>query len=96
MELTIFSPSQRLMKYHFQYVSKTTVRIQLIPEKPKEAELLSTLSPSAENSPELLSLFQHGLETYSTGATLTKTRFMDFPKVALCTFASPKSIENVA
>jgi hypothetical protein len=84
------------MKYHFQYVSKTSVRIQLIPENPKESILLSTLSSSAENNPELTSFFQQGLKNYSTGATLTKTRFMDFPKVALCTFAHPKSIEKVA
>lgn len=74
------------MKYHYQYVSKTTVRIELIPEDQKETTLISSLSQANEDDQHLLHLFENGLENYANGYSLVKVNFMKFPKVALCKF----------
>ncbi|MEE1944582.1 hypothetical protein VRU48_05650 [Pedobacter sp. KR3-3] len=76
------------MKYHYQFVSKTIVRIELIPEDQKETALIKTLSSSAENDPNLKELFKKGFEAYDPKAELTKLKFMNFPSVALCSYAS--------
>ncbi|RZK54099.1 MAG: hypothetical protein EOO91_16530 [Pedobacter sp.] len=85
------------MKYHFQYVSKTTVRIELIPEDKKEITLIAKLSQGEENNEQLTELFRIGLESYNAGTTLVKTKFMNFPSVALCNYTtSTRTIDNVA
>lgn len=75
------------MKYHYQYVSKTTVRIELIPEDKKEALQIGSIKTGEHNHPELLSFYQQGLHHYSPDTELTRINFMNFPKVALCSFA---------
>lgn len=85
------------MKYHFQFVSRTTVRIELIAEDQREIALIEKLSQSEENNEELLGLFRKGLEAYSAGTLLIKTKFMNFPRVALCNYTTAvQSIDNVA
>jgi len=76
------------MRYHYQFVSRTTVRIELIAEDRKEAILIEKLAKSVENDEQLIELFRKGLEAYSAGTTLLKTKFMNFPKVALCNYIS--------
>lgn len=83
------------MKYHYQYVSKTTVRIELIPEDQKETTLISVLSKASEDDKRLLELFENGLENYGNVCKLTKIKFMKFPKVALCSFVKSEiSVET--
>lgn len=85
------------MKYHYQYVSKTTVRIELIPEDKKETVLIEKLSQGEEDNEQLKELFRKGLESYNAGTILTKTKFMNFPTVALCNYTiSVHTIDNVA
>ncbi|WP_316766380.1 hypothetical protein [Pedobacter frigiditerrae] len=85
------------MKYHYQYVSKTTVRIELIPEDKKEISLIAKLSQGEEDNEQLMELFRKGLESYNTGTILIKTKFMNFPSVALCIYTiSTRTIDNVA
>lgn len=76
------------MKYHYQYVSSTTVRIELIPEDQKEKAQIETFEPNDLEDTALTRFFQQGLDAYSPGAQLTKTNFMNFPKVALCSYVS--------
>ncbi|RZL12158.1 MAG: hypothetical protein EOO96_32445 [Pedobacter sp.] len=73
------------MKYHYQFVSKTTVRIELIPEDKREKELLLTFSKELDNN-LLTELFQKGLQGYAAGTSLVRTNFMSFPHVALCSY----------
>ena len=83
------------MKYHYQYVSRSTVRIELIAEDQKETALISVLSLASEDDQRLLLLFKNGLENYSSGCSLTKINFMKFPKVALCSFVKTEiSVET--
>ncbi|TCC90163.1 hypothetical protein EZ428_12820 [Pedobacter frigiditerrae] len=85
------------MKYHYQYVSKTTVRIELIPEDRKEIALIKALSTGDENNEQLIELFSTGLASYAVGTTLVKAKFMNFPTVALCNYIkSVQAIDNVA
>lgn len=74
------------MKYHFQLVSKTAVRIELIAEHKAEQIELDEFAQSNEQDEKLLALFRKGITAYHNGATLTQTKFMSFPKVALCTY----------
>lgn len=74
------------MKYHYQYVAKNSVRIELIPEDQKEKALIEVLTVAPETDPQLVSLFQTALTAYSKDSTITKLKFMNFPKVALCSF----------
>ena len=76
------------MKYHYQFVSRTTVRIELIPEDKKDTLLIERLLIGQENDEELQQVFNKGLETYNTGTVLTKIKFMNFPKVALCNYTN--------
>lgn len=73
------------MKYHYQYVSKTTVRIELIPEDQKETKLLNSLRAENDDQ-ELKLLFQSGLSTYAPQSLIKKITFMNFPSVALCSY----------
>ena len=73
------------MKYHYQFVSKTTVRIELIPEDKKEKELLLGFSSELEDH-QLAELYQRGLHGYAAGTSLMRTNFMNFPNVALCSY----------
>lgn len=75
------------MKYHYQFVSSHTVRIELIPEDKKELHLLeASASLQIQQDEILIAYFRKGLQAYSHDANLTLTRFMNFPKVALCTY----------
>ena len=76
------------MKYHYQYVSNFTVRIELVPEHRHEIELLEKLKPSQTLNEELNLIFNKGLKTYIDHAELTTTKFMNFPRVALCSFTN--------
>ncbi|MGF1923766.1 MAG: hypothetical protein ACQUHE_06275 [Bacteroidia bacterium] len=93
-----FTPTQRpQMKYHYQLVSKSKVRIELIPEDKAETKLLKTLTQTDnEKNEQILAYFNIGLEAYSQGATPTKIAFMQFPKVALCSFESNKTQSPLA
>ncbi|TKC10429.1 hypothetical protein FA048_09575 [Pedobacter polaris] len=86
------------MKYHYQFVSKTKVRIEVIPEDRKESSLLEALlQENEDNNLELTEYFRKGLSTYNGDAILTKTNFMKYPKVALCSFEiSVEAIENLS
>ncbi len=75
------------MKYHYQYVSNTSVRIELIPEDQKEKKFMESLTGTlpAQNY-DLENYFNEGLLAYQPGSKLKKTSFMQYPKVALCRF----------
>jgi hypothetical protein len=80
------------MKYHYQYVSATTVRIELIPENKKESNLLNSfLAPNSVQNETLMDYFFKGIQFYSIGARPTLTRFMNFPTVALCSYETVDS-----
>lgn len=78
------------MKYHYQFASKTSARIELIPEKETEVRLLAGFVPEGDNK-TLLELFGKGLKNYQQDAQLTETVFMKFPTVALCKFLPSKT-----
>jgi len=85
------------MKYHFQFVSRTAVRVELIPEDKREVELIDQISRCGEDDVQLTELFRKGVETYSSNTVLTKTRFMNFPSVALCNYITEvKPIETLS
>ncbi len=80
------------MKYDYQLVSKSKVRIELILEDKAETKLLTRLTqPENELNEQILAYFNIGVEAYSQGATPTKIAFMQFPKVALCSFETSKT-----
>ena len=74
------------MKYHYQFSSKTSVRIELISETAAEKNLLDELSAASPDHADLLELYAKGLQNYLAEAKLSSTRFMDFPRVALCRY----------
>lgn len=74
------------MKYHYQYVSAKSVRIELIPEDKKESILLEGSNTNMKDDAVLKKLFEVPLSTYAPNTNITKINFMDFPKVALVTF----------
>ncbi len=74
------------MKYHYQFVSNTTVRIELIAEDQKETRLLESLQTADQEDQQLKVLFNAGLSSYAPKSNLKKLNFMNFPKVALCTY----------
>ncbi|RYY52035.1 MAG: hypothetical protein EOO09_22395 [Chitinophagaceae bacterium] len=74
------------MKYHYQFVSKTSARIELIAEYESEHLLLAQARQSGKASAALLSLFSNGIANYLPGAVESETVFMNFPTVALCRF----------
>lgn len=85
------------MKYHFQYVSKTAVRIELIAEDKRETLLIEKLALAEENDLELHELFRKGVAHYDNQAMLLKLKFMNFPKVALCSHHPiNQQVEDVA
>jgi len=75
------------MKYHYQFVSETSVRIELIPEYKNEFALIEAVSDQTADHEQLIAFFRKGLAAYHLETTLTNTRFMNFPKVALCSFS---------
>ncbi len=79
------------MKYHYQLVSETKVRIELIPEDQKEIKLFENASIDVHH-PQLLNYFQIGLAAYQQEAVLQRINFMQFPKVALCSFEINKQV----
>jgi len=85
------------MKYHYQFVSNHSVRIELIPEDRKELHFLETSASLQIQQDEILTAYyRKGLQAYSRDANLTLTRFMNFPKVALCTYETQHmTIEKV-
>ncbi|RZJ82410.1 MAG: hypothetical protein EOO47_00630, partial [Flavobacterium sp.] len=74
------------MKYHYQFVSKTSARIELIPEKDSEKKLIASLALNGQTDEVLNELFVKGLANYEADVTLTETVFMNIPTVALCRF----------
>lgn len=76
------------MKYHYQFVSKSIVRIEIIPEDQKDISLIETFSTSTENDPNLNQLFRKGFGAYDTKAELKRLKFMSFPRVALCFYSA--------
>ena len=74
------------MKYHYQTVSGNTVRIELIAEDQRETMLLLSLQTAEHQDQKLKAIFETGLATYAPNARLKKMNFMNFPKVALCSF----------
>ena len=85
------------MKYHFQFVSKTTVRIELIAEDKKETTLIEKLAQAEDDNAQLIDLYNKALKAYNGHTTLIKVKFMNFPRVALCNYTTlVEAIENVA
>ena len=80
------------MKYHYQLVSKTKVRIELIPEDQKEIKIFESFAKDEHND-ELVKYFHLALSTYHPEALLVKINFMQFPKVGLCSFETIKKTE---
>ncbi|MFN0290200.1 hypothetical protein [Pedobacter helvus] len=74
------------MKYHYMRISPTTVRIELIPEDNTEKMLLQDLMQGQTDDQILNQLFENGLGIYQSNTKLTAKKFMDFPRVALCSF----------
>ncbi len=74
------------MKYHYQYVSSNSVRIELIPEDRGETNMLKSLKMDEKNDTVLKELFQLPLSNYMPTSKITRITFMEFPKVALITF----------
>lgn len=74
------------MKYHYMRISPTTVRIELIPEDNMEKITLQKLAHSEIDDKELNTLFQKALNIYQPNAFLASKNFMDFPRVAICSF----------
>lgn len=77
------------MKYHYQLVSKTKVRIELIPEDQKEISIFESFTANETNN-ELAEYFRKGLAGYHPETILVRINFMQFPKVALCSFETIK------
>lgn len=74
------------MKYHYQLVSPTAVRIELIPEDKNEIAMLGSFVQTKVADGSLDALFQKALAHYNPKAEMIRTRFMNFPKVALCSY----------
>jgi hypothetical protein len=75
-----------IMKYHFMRVSPTSVRIELIPENTAEKDLLQQLALSGSADPALSVLFEKAMQLYQADTVLLSKNFMEFPRVALCTY----------
>ena len=85
------------MKYHFQFISKTSVRIELIPEDKKENLLIDKLMLVDEGDAELVEQFNKAIIAYDSLAVLVRLKFMNFPKVAICNYKRMSAqIEDVA
>lgn len=82
------------MKYHYQFVSNTTVRIELIAEDQKETALLKALQAVEKDDQQLKDLFKAGLSNYAPNSEIKKLNFMSFPKVALCTYEKAAIIKE--
>lgn len=74
------------MKYHFMRVSTTTVRIELLPEDKAEELLLQQLALTDPDNPNLAELFEKAIALYHPQLEITSKSFMEFPKVALCSY----------
>jgi hypothetical protein len=90
------------MKYHYQFVSEKTVRIELIAEDSRDHALIQWLSDHDQQHPKLREVFHRGLQSYSHNGSISTLTFMNFPRVALCSFlpidyqASEKSLDQSA
>lgn len=67
-------------------VSPTSVRIELIPENTAEKDLLQQLALSGSADPALSVLFEKAMQLYQADTVLLGKNFMEFPRVALCTY----------
>ncbi len=76
----------QIMKYHFMRVSTTTVRIELLPEDKAEELLLQQLALTDPEDPTLSKLFETAIALYHPQLEITNKSFMEFPKVALCSY----------
>lgn len=74
------------MKYHYQYVSPKSVRIELIAEDRKESEQLHEFDNSGAYDQKLKALYGAALIPYALSSIITKINFMEFPKVALVSY----------
>ncbi|MFN0257220.1 hypothetical protein [Pedobacter ureilyticus] len=83
------------MKYHYMRISPTTVRIELIPEDNTEKMLLQDLAQSEPDNQALTKLFENGLGIYQSNTKLLSKKFMEFPRVALCSFETVTQLSDV-
>lgn len=67
-------------------VSNASVRIQLIPENAEEKSLLQSLSHPEMAAATLSQLYAKALDSYQPNASIVAQKFMEFPRVALCTY----------
>jgi len=82
------------MKHHFMRVSPTSVRIELIPENTAEKELLQQLAMTGTTAPALTQLFEKAVQLYQADSILLSKNFMEFPRVALCTYQPVTNLSN--
>ncbi|MDQ8051894.1 MAG: hypothetical protein REI78_02660 [Pedobacter sp.] len=68
------------MKYHYQYVSPRSVRIELI--------------AIAKEEDEINLIYSAALSNYSASSIISKINFMDFPKVALISFEHADTLKQ--
>jgi|GEM_PF-3129930 len=83
------------MKYHFMRVSTTTVRIELLPEDKAEELLLQQLALTGPDHPNLSELFEKAIALYHPKLEITSKSFMEFPKVALCSYRNISTLSAV-
>lgn len=84
------------MKHHYMRISPTTVRIELIPEDNTEKKLLQDLAQSEPDHQALHTLFENGLGIYQSNTKLIAKKFMEFPRVALCSFEMVSHLSDVS
>lgn len=76
-------------------VSTTTVRIELLPEDKAEELLLQQLALTDPDNPSLSELFEKAIALYHPKLKITNKSFMEFPKVALCSYRSVNTMFTV-
>ena len=76
-------------------VSTTTVRIELLPEDKAEELLLQQLAFADPEDPALSKLFETAIALYHPKLEITSKNFMEFPKVALCSYKMMNTLSTV-
>lgn len=76
-------------------VSITTVRIELLPEDKAEEFLLQQLALTNTDNPSLSELFEKAIAIYHPKLVITNKSFMEFPKVALCSYTSMDTLSTI-
>lgn len=82
------------MKYHFMRVSIASVRIELIPENQAEKLLLQQLTLASPDAPALSQLFENAMQLFQPNTLLTSKTFMEFPRVALCSYQTVPNLTS--